>query len=247
MEGIIGSKLVVTLPCPQDSEDGSPRDSEDDEISDDNNSRKSDGSGINEDDFPIKSMEEELIEEIISSGSDEEVEEQLLNRQESCTTSDIYDLSNKLEKCVSLESNVNTMEYEVNGRSNFIPNDSNISTGKLLSETKNVQGYIQVYNNLNKCPLEIESSKLTNKILIKLPSCSGPMQNDYPKLNNQNSCSKLSKTTSNNRDERPHTAPAKKYCCSSKKSEMLPHYNGLNSEYGLSAAQLQDRKRHVSL
>lgn len=39
---------------------------------------------------------------------------------------------------------------------------------------------------------------------------------------------------------RPKTAPSKRPCCVIRSD--LPHYNGLRSEYGLSAQQLQERK-----
>lgn len=40
---------------------------------------------------------------------------------------------------------------------------------------------------------------------------------------------------------RPNTAPSRRSCCIIKSD--LPNYNGLKSEYGLSAEQLQERKR----
>lgn len=146
-------------------------------------------------------------------------------------------ISLDLNKKSTLEDNIKARIsiYTKSSDRKFINIHKKIMTGSEKS-ADSAQDKDQVENMLlkNKSQLSDKSNpQIKNEIC-----CS-----NNKKLNRPKSCiEKKNMQISSTVSARPFTAPVRRMCCQLGHPR-LPEYNGLRSEYGLSAEQLQERKR----
>ncbi|XP_046677417.1 uncharacterized protein LOC124365479 [Homalodisca vitripennis] len=128
------------------------------------------------------------------------------------------------------------------------PHTKNVGTEKVLHVSKQNLQTNKTEKSLSKEDKNISKPKPVSNMSPKSKSIEDKLNSKtddgfpFPKKVRPKSCvekesAKVKPTT------RPVTAPVKRSCCQWGQPH-LPEYNGLRSEYGLSAEQLMERKRH---
>uniref|UniRef100_A0A1B6DEL4 Uncharacterized protein n=1 Tax=Clastoptera arizonana TaxID=38151 RepID=A0A1B6DEL4_9HEMI len=148
------------------------------------------------------------------------------------------------------EESKNVVTEELNKQSKYTKkpskkqtlNSFNIFKPKVFEKNKNPKqnDYKRVSLNKTEAKNGIKLSKKSKSVEIDLSSSCSSNCSTHVNIERPKSC--VEKSNLEKKRTRPLTAPTQRTCCQWSQPR-LPDYNGLRSEYGLSAEQLKERKQ----